>query len=134
MTSTNERAALECLSSLHDMQRQVCDLTSVKCDGQLRVHVERQQGSHHDSVVISHAVNGRSLTLYLKPSGWLMVARNGNQAAWELALIGPSASLVAIIENRIEAFLLPRPVFQTPRSSVKQRAGARHADKRYAAR
>ena len=134
MTSHNDRVALDNLSSLHDMQRQVCDLTSVKCDGHLRVQVERQQGRHRDAVVISHAVNGRALTIYLKPSGWLMVARKGSQACWELALIGPTAALVETIESRIEAFLLPRPAHQTPRSNIRYRLGNPQADKRYAAR
>ncbi len=132
MTNLNEQISLEDLSDLQDLQRQVCDLTVIKCDGQLKVHVECQQGRHRNAVIISNPGNNRSLTLYLKPSGWQMSARKGKQTAWELSLIGPIPSVVETVESRIEAFLVARPLYQSLLFNVKHSFGQQVADKRYA--
>lgn len=132
MTSTNDQVSLENLSSLHDLQKQICDLTPIKIDGHLRVHVECQQGRHRNAVVISNPSINRSLYLYLTAQGWLMSAQKGSAVSWELPLIGCIGDAIDTIQSRIEVFLLPRPLHQTRRSNVKQGLAA-YADKRYAA-
>jgi hypothetical protein len=133
MTSMNDQVSLENLSSLHDLQKQICDLTPVKIDGQLRVHVECQQGRHRNAVVISNPGINRSLYLYLTAQGWLMSAQKGSAVSWELPLIGCIADAIGTVQSRIEVFLLPRPLHQTLRSNVKQGLAALYTDKRYAA-
>lgn len=120
MSNEYAHRALEHLSSLHDLQRQVCDLTVVKCDGQLRVHVERSERQSGNAVVLSNAGNNRSIHVYLKASGWKMVARKGGKVLWELALIGPTKAVAGTIESRIEAFLLRRPLALNLATDAKQ--------------
>lgn len=134
MKTSKQQVSLESLSSLHDLQRQVCDLAAIKCNGQMRVHVECQQGRHRNAVIISNQDNNRSLRLFLKASGWHMVAKKGSQTSWKLALIGPTDALIETIESRIEAFLLPRPLYQTLLFNVKHSLGGQQADRRTAAR
>ncbi len=133
MKAINDQVSLENLSSMHDLQKQICDLTPVKCDGQLRVHVECQQGRHRNAVVISKPAIGRSLYLYLTAQGWLMSAQKGSSVSWELPLIGCIFESIDTIQSRIEVFLQPRPLHQTLPSNVKHGLEALQADRRYAA-
>ena len=118
---------------MHDLQKQICDLTPVKCDGQMRVHNESQQGRHRIAVVISEPAIGRSLYLYLTAQGWLMSAQKGSSVSWELPLIGCIFESIDTIQSRIEVFLQPRSLHQTLLSNVKHGLEALQADKRYAA-
>jgi hypothetical protein len=112
MTNSQSPISLEDLTSLHELQKQICDLTPVKCDGHLRVHVECQQGHYRNAVVISNRENDRSMYLFLTAQGWLMSAYQGTTLAWELPLIGYIGDAIGIIEDRIEVFLLPETAYQ----------------------
>jgi hypothetical protein len=112
MTSVNDQISLEDLTTLHELQKKVCDLATIKCAGQLRVHLQCQQGDYRNALVISNKDNGRILYLYLTTQGWLFVAQHANVRAWELPLIGSINKSIDIIQDRIEAFLLPQPAHQ----------------------
>lgn len=132
MTSITQSISLETVSELHDLQRQICDLTPIKCDGHLRVHVECQQGRHRNAVVISNPSIGRTLYLYLTAQGWLLSAQKAGSTSWELPLIGCIADAMDTVQNRIEVFLLPRSLQQTLLLNVKHGFGALNTDRRYA--
>lgn len=107
MTSVNDQISLEDLTSLHELQKKVCDLAIIKCAGYLGVHLQAQQGAYRNALVISNKDNGRILYLYLTTQGWLFAAHDASGLSWELPLIGSIAEDIGIIQNRIEAFLLP---------------------------
>ncbi len=107
MTSVNDQISLDDLTSLHELQKKVCDLATIKCAGYLGVHLQAQQGVYRNALVISNKENGRILYLYLTAQGWLFAAHDASGLSWELPLIGSVAEDIGIIQNRIEAFLLP---------------------------
>jgi hypothetical protein len=107
MTSVNDHISLEDLASLHELQKKVCDLATIKCAGYLGVHLQARQGAYRNALVISNRDNGRILYLYLTAQGWLFAAHNASGLSWELPLIGSIADDIGIIQDRIEAFLLP---------------------------
>ena len=134
MTSVNDQISLEDLITLHELQKKVCDLATIKCAGQLRVHLQCQQGDYRNALVISNKDNGRILYLYLTTQGWLFVAQQASGLAWELPLIGCINKAINIIQDRIEAFLLPQPVHQkaTPKERESFGFGSGRSEQRLA--
>jgi hypothetical protein len=132
MTSINDQISLEDLTTLHELQKKVCDLAAIKCTGLLRVHLQCQQGDYRNALVISNKDNGRILYLYLTAQGWLFVAQQASGRAWELPLIGPISKAIDTIQDRIEAFLLPQPVHQKTASADREGFEPLSADQRLA--
>ncbi len=132
MTSTNDQISLEDLCTLHELQKRVCDLATIKCAGHLRVHIQCQQGEYRNALVIGNKDNGRTLYLYLTAQGWLFVAQQASGRAWELPLIGPINKAIHIIQDRIEAFLLPQPSHQKAASKARPCLEPVDADQRLA--
>ena len=131
MTSVNDQISLEDLTTLHELQKKVCDLATIKCAGYLGVHLQAQQGTNRNALVISNKDNGRILYLYLTAQGWLFAAHNASSGlSWELPLIGSIADDIGIIQNRIEAFLLPLSQHQKVEVENNERQESLQSDRR----
>lgn len=103
--------SLDTLPFLQSLQKQVCDLDTVKCNGQVRVHIECNQGRYQNAVVITHSGNGRSIHAYLTLTGWSLVARKNDRKVWQEQL-SVNQDPAPLLEKHIKGFLLNSSLYQ----------------------
>lgn len=132
MTRVNDQISPQDLTTLHELQKQVCDLAIIKCAGYLGVHLQAQQGDYRNALVISNKNNGRILYLYLTAQGWLFAAHRESGLSWELPLIGCITDAIDTIQDRIEAFLVPLPQSQKAKVEVHGNQDSLHSKRRFA--
>lgn len=99
------------LAKLHDSYQRLCNLATIKCNGDIRVYIERNDTSPGGSIVISRGSN--QYTLQLVPIGkdWLLSALRDHQIDWRQHLSGREDDIFAAIDQHIRTYLLDsRPV------------------------